>query len=62
MSIIMSPSPPHTSASRDRGQQQLDPKLRALLDHMAAELATEYIRLMEAAAEGSREPVAPTSV
>lgn len=30
--------------------KQLDPALRALLDHVAAELAREYIRLMEAAA------------
>ena len=29
----------------------LDPKVRGLLDHIAAELAEEYIRLMELAAE-----------
>jgi hypothetical protein len=29
----------------------LDPKLRSLLDHVAAELAEEYIRLMEGAAQ-----------
>jgi hypothetical protein len=28
----------------------VDPSLRPLLDHIAAELAQEYIRLMEAAA------------
>jgi hypothetical protein len=28
----------------------IDPRLRALLDHVAAELAEEHIRLMEAAA------------
>jgi hypothetical protein len=28
----------------------LDPNVRVLLDHIAAELAEEYIRLMEAAA------------
>lgn len=28
-----------------------DPTIRGLLDHIAAELAEEYIRLMEAAAE-----------
>ena len=27
----------------------LDPNLRSLLDHIAAELAEEYVRLMEAA-------------
>ena len=29
----------------------VDPNLRGLLDHIAAELAEEYIRLMEAAVE-----------
>jgi len=29
----------------------LDPNIRGLLDHIAAELADEYVRLMEAAAE-----------
>ncbi len=37
-----------------------DPNMRALLDHIAAELAQEYIRLMEAVA--SAEPAAETSV
>ena len=32
------------------GAHGIEPKLRALLDHVAAELAQEYIRLMEAAA------------
>jgi hypothetical protein len=50
------------SAHQPRGQQpELDPNLRALLDHVAAELATEYIRLMEAASEASAEPAAATS-
>jgi hypothetical protein len=38
----------------DQGQAceaALDPNVRALLDHIAAELAEEYVRLMEAAAE-----------
>jgi hypothetical protein len=30
--------------------ERLDPGLRSLLDHVAAELAHEYIQLMEAAA------------
>jgi hypothetical protein len=35
----------------------LDPAARSLLDHVAAELAAEYIRLMEVAAETeTREP------
>lgn len=32
------------------GAERVDPDLRPLLDHIAAELAQEYIRLMEAAA------------
>jgi hypothetical protein len=32
------------------GAERIDPALRPLLDHIAAELAQEYIRLMEAAA------------
>jgi hypothetical protein len=32
------------------GAERVDPALRPLLDHIAAELAREYIRLMEAAA------------
>lgn len=31
------------------GAESVDPALRPLLDHIAAELAQEYIRLMEAA-------------
>jgi hypothetical protein len=62
MSIIVSTPPRQVSATQDRAQQlQVDPDLRALLDHVAAELATEYIRLMEAAAEPSTEPASATS-
>ena len=62
MSIIVSSSLPHASDAPDVAQQeQFDPNLRALLDHLAAELATEYIRLMEAAADASPEPAAATS-
>jgi hypothetical protein len=32
------------------GAVQVDPDLRPLLDHVAAQLAHEYIRLMQAAA------------
>lgn len=42
------------------GAEQIDPDLRPLLDHIAAELAQEYIRLMEAAA--TEEAVASLSV
>lgn len=62
MSIIMSTSLSQVSDAPDGGRQErLDPNLRTLLDHVAAELATEYIRLMEAAAEASPEPAAATS-
>jgi len=42
------------------GTERIDPDLRPLLDHIAAELAQEYIRLMEAAA--GEEPAASLSV
>lgn len=42
------------------GAEQVDPDLRLLLDHIAAELAQEYIRLMEAAA--NEETAASLSV
>lgn len=40
--------------------ERVDPDLRSLLDHIAAELAQEYIRLMEAAA--NEETAASPSV
>lgn len=42
------------------GEERIDPDLRPLLDHIAAELAQEYIRLMEAAADA--ETAASSSV
>jgi hypothetical protein len=33
------------------GAERIDPAVRPLLDHITAELAQEYIRLMEAAAD-----------
>lgn len=38
------------------GVERIDPNLRPLLDHIAAELAQEYIRLMEAAAHTETAP------
>lgn len=38
-------------ATKARRSQELEPALRALLDHIAVELAHEYVRLMEAAAK-----------
>jgi hypothetical protein len=44
------------SAVRNRREREkqldsaIDPRIRPLLDHVASELAREYIRLMEAAA------------
>ncbi len=43
-----------------RPAERLDPDLRALLDHVAVELAEEYIRLMEAA--GARAAVGASAV
>jgi hypothetical protein len=42
------------------GEERIHPDLRPLLDHIAAELAQEYIRLMEAAADA--ETAASSSV
>jgi hypothetical protein len=42
------------------GAERIDPDLRPLLDHIAAELAQEYIRLMQAAA--NEEAAASLSV
>jgi hypothetical protein len=39
------------------GVQQVEPDLRPLLDHIAAELAQEYIRLMEATADAEAAAV-----
>lgn len=38
-------------------ESAVDPGLRGLLDHIATELAEEYIRLMEAAAEAEADRV-----
>jgi hypothetical protein len=43
----------HVAAGQQEvaGADRIDPDLRPLLDHIAAELAQEYIRPMEAAAD-----------
>lgn len=42
----------HSKTARPKAPEaQVDESLRALLDHIAGELAQEYVRLMEAAAE-----------
>lgn len=52
----------HRSADQAGDQHpQFDPNLRALLDHLAVELANEYIRLMESAAETGAEAAAVSS-
>lgn len=43
-------------ARNTRRSDELEPTLCALLDHVAVELAHEYMRLMEAAAEGATQP------
>ena len=57
MSIMIlardAPENPHTQ----HRTQQFRPGIKELLDHIAVELAAEYVRLMEAAAEaGERSP------
>jgi hypothetical protein len=52
MSIIMScPEPPRRTAR----SSQPEPSIRELLDHIAVELAHEYVRLMETAADAGTE-------
>ncbi len=52
MSIIMLPRDaarnPHT---QHQSGAQFEPEIKALLDHIAVELAAEYVRLTEAAAQ-----------
>jgi hypothetical protein len=56
MSIIVSNSASATrSAPSHLEPDRLDVTLRQLLDHVAVELAHEYIRLMETAAEASED-------
>ncbi len=43
----------------DRSTRQFEPGIKELLDHIAVELAAEYVRLMEAAA-GAGDP-SPTN-
>ena len=53
MSIIMSRSAlPTTAPSLLRESDEIAPNVRSLLDHIAVELAREYVRLME---ESARE-------
>ncbi len=51
MSIIMDARAKQPGDNAKVPAGGLDPGLRALLDHVAAELAEEYIRLMEASVE-----------
>jgi hypothetical protein len=50
MSIIMKASEPLRGEQAERSEL-LDPAVTELLDHIAAELAAEYVRLMETAAQ-----------
>lgn len=53
-----------TAVASGRPQLAADVPLRNLLDHIAAELAEEYVRLMETAADHERKQVGsrPTSM
>ena len=55
MSIIMT-ARKFTAASTEEhpSPDSIEPSIRDLLDHVAVELAAEYVRLMEAAAEIDR--------
>lgn len=50
---IMTLAPETPEVARTEG---LDTDLRALLDHIAVELAAEYVRLMEAVANAADVP------
>lgn len=51
MSIIMlAPDVDKNPHPQHQGGAQFEPAVKALLDHVAVELAAEYVRLMEAAA------------
>jgi hypothetical protein len=52
MSIIMKASEPERGEQAKRSAL-LDPAVTELLDHIAVELAAEYVRLMETAAEAA---------
>ena len=51
MSIIMLAPEAQRVDQCQECEASLAPSIRALLDHIAAELAEEYVRLMERAAE-----------
>ena len=54
--IVLVPDGPRILWAQEHSSL-LDPKVRDLLDHIAAELAAEYVHLMEAAAEaGASSP------
>lgn len=63
MSIIMQCTGHLTAAgTASRRADEIDPDLRNLLDHIAVELAEDYIRLMEAAAQAdSSNPEEPAA-
>jgi hypothetical protein len=58
MSIIMKASGSPTTRQAER-PGRIDSHVRELLDHIAIELAAEYVRLMEAAA-AAEAPPSPT--
>ncbi len=51
MSIMMAGRARRTNGDAEADSTGLDEGLRALLDHVAVELAEEYVRLMEASVE-----------
>lgn len=55
MSIIMLAAAQTRGSADQAAKPAIDPSLRGLLDHIALELAEEYIRLMEAAAAVERD-------
>jgi len=55
MSIIMTARKATAATTEEHpSEDNIEPNIRELLDHIAVELAAEYVRLMEAAAETDR--------
>ena len=54
MSIIMMAGSAQENPRSQHRSQQFAPGIKELLDHIAVELAAEYVRLMDATAQASQ--------
>ena len=51
---------PRAAVARQDAASSRDKAVTELLDHIAGELAAEYVRLMDAAAQADRKPLPAT--